>query len=197
MVKYSELEKNEINPFMRSTFELQMKEKSKRIGISNKVMLDEVSGETTNVKMVMSIQKRVDADKFVKLYIDKVERFLDLSTPGKKVLKYIWGRLKPNSDELYVNIPDMMEEIGWEQSNQAYRGLMELCNAEVIAKGKNTGFFFINPTIFFNGDRMVLVEEYIKKRNGEGVIDKLPSDPLKQLRGSSFDSGDDYIRVGQ
>ena len=45
-----------------------------------------------------------------------------------------------------------------------YDGLTNLVNNEIIARGPNDSFYFINPMVAFNGDRVTYAKTYIKKQ---------------------------------
>ncbi|EFU43972.1 hypothetical protein HMPREF9539_05537, partial [Escherichia coli MS 110-3] len=45
-----------------------------------------------------------------------------------------------------------------------YRGIKELIEKKIIAKSVDKIVFYINPAIFFNGDRARFVTEVIKKK---------------------------------
>jgi hypothetical protein len=45
-----------------------------------------------------------------------------------------------------------------------YDGLASLLECKIIARGYNEYTYFINPLVFFNGDRVSFVRTYVKKR---------------------------------
>ena len=45
-----------------------------------------------------------------------------------------------------------------------YRGIKELVEKKIIAKSVDKIVFYINPAVFFNGDRARFVTEVIKKK---------------------------------
>lgn len=44
-----------------------------------------------------------------------------------------------------------------------YRSITQLIEKKLLAKADMTGCYYINPQIFFKGDRIILLNEYIKK----------------------------------
>ena len=45
-----------------------------------------------------------------------------------------------------------------------YKGLAELVQSEIIARGPNEYNWFINPLIVFNGDRVSFTKTYVRKK---------------------------------
>ncbi|KAB5162161.1 hypothetical protein GAC73_31025 [Bacteroides thetaiotaomicron] len=53
----------------------------------------------------------------------------------------------------------------WSASDKAiYKGLAELVQSEIIARGPNEYNWFINPLIVFNGDRVSFTKTYVRKK---------------------------------
>ncbi|WP_026461232.1 hypothetical protein [Adhaeribacter aquaticus] len=53
-----------------------------------------------------------------------------------------------------------------------------MLEASIIARGPDEYVYFINPLVFFNGDRVTYVEEYIKvKAEEETRRLQIPVDP--------------------
>ena len=46
-----------------------------------------------------------------------------------------------------------------------YKGLAELVQSEIIARGPNEYNWFINPLIVFNGDRVSFTKTYVRKKD--------------------------------
>jgi hypothetical protein len=78
-----------------------------------------------------------------------------------------------------------MEYTGYNAKKTILNALSELLENKFIARGSNPYHYFINPTIFFNGDRLIFLEQYevagkekIKKEKLKtGNEDKKPIEP--------------------
>lgn len=118
----------------------------------------EIVGQTTFMRQI-----EVDEDKFTKLYLTQFQVFFDLTTAGIRVFGYVMTCMKPKNDMIYFDRDECMEYTKYKSVESVYRGLTELLNAGIIARGKNDNVYFINPLIIWNGDRARFVTEYVKK----------------------------------
>lgn len=109
----------------------------------------------------------VDEEKFAKLYLSQFGAFWDLSKTAIKVLGYVLNNLIPNKDIVYIDIQDAMKYTGYKEEKSLYKGIAELVNADIIARSTSYIKYFINPLIFFNGDRVTFATTYIKKRRNK------------------------------
>jgi len=108
-------------------------------------------------------KREVDPTEFIKVYTAGISAMYNLTKSGLKAFHYCTTRLIPDSDKIYIYIPDMAEFCGWKSKKQAYVGLKELIRAGIIAPSFHPGIWFINPQVIFNGNRLVLVRELRKK----------------------------------
>lgn len=109
----------------------------------------------------------VDEEKFAKIYLSQFGAFWDLSKTAIKVLGYVLNNLIPNKDIVYIDIQDAMRYTGYKEEKSLYKGIAELVNADIIARSTSYIKYFINPLIFFNGDRVTFATTYIKKRRSK------------------------------
>lgn len=115
---------------------------------------------------------QVDNEEFIKLYTMNMKAFFDLSKAAVKTLGCVFHALQKtaiNKDEIFLNhytANEIYEELtgGDALSKDVYkRGTNELIDKEFIAESpKGAGFFYINPNLVFNGDRVRFVTEYRK-----------------------------------
>lgn len=107
--------------------------------------------------------KTVDEDAFVKFYVSELGRLEGLSKLAQKVFLHIIPDLKPNSDELYIDFRTVQIRCGYRTKQQLYKGIKELIAQEFIAPTMRLGWWFINPRIAFNGNRMFIGKVISKK----------------------------------
>lgn len=109
------------------------------------------------------IIKTVKADKeqFVKIYTTHLKAFFELNQTAYKMLQYVLYTVQQdaiNSDKVYLNLntaQEYFESIGQTCSSASYyNGMKTLVEKLFIAETTNQGFYFINPKLFFNGDRV-------------------------------------------
>ena len=140
----------------------------------------EVVGHTRFVRYV-----EVDEEKFAKIYLSEFTAFWELSKTAIRVFTYVLQELLPNKDVVYIEVQGVMKLTGYKEEKSVYKGIAELVDAGIIARSKNHVKYFINPLIFFNGNRVTYATTYIKKKE----LSKKKADP-NQLS-MKFNSGVD------
>lgn len=155
------------NPFIDNMLgEIKIKRKTQMIKSNNRdttVML--VNGDGENVGHSAFVRStEVEEDKFAKLYISQLGALWDLQKTSLKVLSYILSTLKPNDDRVYFDMKECLTYCDWTGTQSVYNGLLALVNAKIIARTEKSHFYYINPSIVFNGSRITIVNTYIKKR---------------------------------
>lgn len=173
ILKLSDNQKFKENPFLGQDY-LKIERGTRTViaGSTRKMLMDSDTGEMEGITLIHKT-KEVDKTQFVKLFLGEVGALFDLSKAGLKTFGYILQCLKPNEDDVYVYMPDFMDYAGWASHSQAYRGLGELLANKIIAVSVRPGFFYINPNIVFNGDRIAFIKEYRMKQ---------PKPQVKQLK---------------
>lgn len=154
------------NPFL-SQFECEVNEKKMTVARGANV----VDSDNNIVAPATYAQiHQVDSEEFIKLYTKNMKVFFDLNKPAVKLLGCLFHALQKtaiNKDEVFLN-HKKAEEIHEELTNgdpltrATYnRGVKELIRKEFIAESPTgPGFFYINPNLVFNGDRVRFVKEY-------------------------------------
>lgn len=186
--KISEFSLNKTNPFAEETLiKLSGCTATKTVLSINKDESRSVMGITKDGQSVAGAfsylrQKLVDEEQFTKVYIENFAMFFDLKKSTMKLLYYVMRQLIPNKDQ-FVFILDECKEFTGLGTTSIYRGLAELCNKKIIARGINDCFYFINPSVLFNGNRVVFAMEFIKNNYPEHndiTIASVPS-AIKQI----------------
>jgi hypothetical protein len=118
----------------------------------------EILGHTTFIRQI-----EVDEDKFAKIYLSNFSAFHELGKQAIKVFGYILERLEPNKDMFMFFLDECMEHTKYATKKPIYRGLAELVESEIIARGPADTIYFINPMIVFNGNRITFAKTYVKK----------------------------------
>jgi len=160
------------NPFMADV--VYKRGVKRTIVKGGKAIFDQKTGEIEGIAEVVQVQD-VDAEKFVKLYTLDLKRFFSLRPTAQKLLRVVLEQvqLAPQSDKITLNIPlvlDHFERTAEEKipGRQAiYNAIEEMINKGFLARSAfHMDAYFINPAIFFNGDRVRLVKEYhIRRQN--------------------------------
>lgn len=171
------------NPLMNGTV---VTSKERRVSAGMRSQL--VDPDTGEVQAMTSIHrvKQVDDAEFVKVFSDGVKAMYDLSRAGTRVFQAIldeYQSTKMNggyADAIYLNWFDdglCGRNIGMSEKT-FNRGLKELLLNRFLAP-KSPNLYWVNPALFFKGDRVALIREY--RRGGK-------QEPLKS-------SGDAHLQV--
>jgi hypothetical protein len=169
------LAKHNRNPFMEQlTNEIRTGKQTTKIGNSN-ALQDVVTKEIMEVK-VMHTVKVVDKNEFVKLFTSEIERVYNLPLNARKTFKYICENLKMNSGEVYLWVEDIVSQCGYTSYSQVHRALVVLNQCGFIAPSERPNIWYINPNIFFRGDRMVLIKDIRMEKWEQGILNISPGD---------------------
>lgn len=106
----------------------------------------------------------MDNSYFVKEFSQGMLIVSGLSSVSRLVVAYIKMSLVFQSDIFVFNTKKCMEITGTKDKTRIYRAIRELKDKEVIASAGKPKMYFINPMMFFRGDRAKLLNEYIKNK---------------------------------
>lgn len=164
-IKYSE------NPFMTQVYHDSKPVTRKMTAPTNDLMV--VSREdliTADASVGLIFQHQVESNEFIKLYAKGVTAMWGLSSPGKKVFSLLFeqyaGKQGMNQDTVTLFYPSLSKEIQESISYRVFtRGINDLIKHGFIAESIVPAQFYINPSFFFNGDRMAIIHMYQKKKH--------------------------------
>lgn len=120
--------------------------------------------------------QEVDKTQFVKLYINGVKAFRDLSSAGTKVFELLYSELQTRigKDQVLLAFSAIDPSI-WSYSRPTfYKGMKELIEKKFIAQSLIEGNYFVNPDYIWNGNRLAFVKEY-RLRDSESDSPVKPS----------------------
>lgn len=154
------------NPFLRDVVATLG---DKRVAVAmkaNLMELDNDTGELTHIPGQITKMISADRESFVKLYTAQIDAFFELSKPGRTVVKYlIWLHQREANSHLFILHHSQVAESGLQISRSTwFDGIADLIEKKIIAPSTVTNAYFLNPAVFFNGDRTRLVIEVRKMR---------------------------------
>lgn len=116
--------------------------------------------------------EEVDRSQFVKLYINGVKAFRDLTSAGTKVfeLLYIEVQNGMGKDRIYLSFHTINQAITPMSESTFMRGMRELVAKGFIAESLAPGWYFLNPDYMWNGDRLAFVKEYRIKDSSQPAV---------------------------
>lgn len=162
------------NPLVQVS-EIKTKQKTVR-AIGTGKMVDTITGEIVAGTAVV-VRKKVDEEHFVKVFAEGVKASFDLSPSGFKVFQLVLKAAQTGafgSDSIYLYFMDAVQDPDLPISQQTFhRGLKELLAKCFIAASSRPNIYWINPHLFFKGDRVAFVTEYVKRpRNTSDLLAK-------------------------
>ena len=156
-------EKLESNPFIEELYDIQVSAR-RRILAGKKpgsAMIDLETGEL-QATQVFAIQEKVDKQTYTKLFSGMIKELFNLSQRGVRVFGYITSIAKPNKDVVMFDMEDALDFTNYKKEQSILHGLEELIKHDVIARTKKHYKYYINPNLFFNGNRLTLIKQYVK-----------------------------------
>lgn len=149
----------EVNPLVQPK-EIVMKERTVKVG-SSRDLIDPDSGEIHAVNAIYQ-RKIVDSERFAKIYLDGLAKTFGLTKTAQRVFQSILQLCEKDSDSIWLNFMLISKVDNEIPESTFYRGLRELLKHEFVAHSDIPNKFWINPHLFFNGDRVRFITEYVK-----------------------------------
>lgn len=149
------------NPFMG---DLTVVTRPKRLTVSrNSSIIDQSTGEVEGFTEIAQVVL-VDEAQFVKVFTKDLAVWFDLSKSALRVFGFVMATTQKHigSDLIYLNFKTEEAKQFVTSKRSIYDGLAELIDKQFIAKHESSGWYFINPSMIFNGNRARFVKEYRK-----------------------------------
>lgn len=145
-------------------------------GADDNVLINQTTGETIGTHITTF--KKVDKEKFVKLFAQNIAMTFELKAAGIKAFNVLFWILQNKSiDKDLIPLDKYsLEEFLDSHGDRSppiklslptfWRGLAELEKSQIIAKNIRSGWYYINPNFCFNGNRIAF----------STVIERAPQD---------------------
>ena len=162
--------KHEENPFMHQL--IYMRSTRNKIVASGPVYaaLDSETGEIHQDKTIRSwVIERVDNEQFTKLYDKYLQVVFGLSQRALKLFQYFVTALKFNDERVIFDIRAAKKMTGYNSKQTISMALAELIEVEIIARSPAPNIYYINPKIFVKGNRMDMVQTWVRKNTAEDL----------------------------
>lgn len=149
------------NPFL-----VEMTTKTRRVANQrgDMMLVNRDTGEIeSNIAGFWEIEE-VDSTKFIKLFIKGVKALKELTSAGTKVFEVLYLRVQDNigKDQIFMAF-SAVDQVLTPMSEATYtRGMRELTKKGFIAATTVQGWYWLNPSFIWNGDRLAFVKEYYK-----------------------------------
>ena len=165
-------QKHKTNPFIENMMIPLGKKRVQlsKLGRDDNVLVNQDTGEVHGTHV--TTYRKVDEQKFVKLFTQNIALTFDLGSAGIKafnVLMFAVQEMAVQKDEVMFDgyvLEKFCEDSKQKLSRATFsRGVRELISAKIIAKTTRQGLFFINPSFVFNGDRIAFTTAIEKEKN--------------------------------
>jgi len=158
--KLSVYDKHEESPFIDELLEIRIDSRKRLIAGKNPSHV--VNGKTGEVQgeQLLAIHEKVDKETFTKIYHKGMMQMFNLSKSAIGVFCYITSIAKPNKGDVIFEMDKCKEYTKYKTDKAIFKGLAELIDSELIARSKYHYRYFINPTMFFNGNRITFIKVY-------------------------------------
>lgn len=124
-------------------------------------LIDLKTQEITPAQTQIIKTVRADKEQFVKIYTTHLKAFFELNQTAYKILQYVLYTVQNeaiNTDRVYLNLTSAQAyfaQIGQTCSSSSYyKGMKDLVVKLFIAETTSQNLYYINPKLFFNGDRV-------------------------------------------
>lgn len=175
------IERHNENPLVEAG-EIKTKQKTVRaFGTGN--MVDTITGEVVAGTAIV-VRKKVDDEHFVKVFAEGVKASFDLKPSGFKVFQLVLKAAQNGAfgaDSIYLYFMNAVEDPDMPISRQTFhKGLKELIEKRFVAASTQPNIYWINPHLFFKGDRVAFVTEYVKRPKGAKATDADDRETLEE-----------------
>jgi hypothetical protein len=163
------------NPLLEGTV-VATKEKRIAAGM-RKELIDPVTGEVSALSQLHRV-KEIDREEFVKVFSEGVKAMYGLTRTGMRVFQAVLDEYQGTkmqggyADTIYLAwFGDGIcgRDVGMSEVT-FHRGLKELILNDFLAP-RGPSMYWVNPALFFKGDRVAFVKEYrIKRRDGDAHL---------------------------
>jgi hypothetical protein len=189
------------NPFIGQTMDAT-KRGIKRITNKNGDKMMVVNENTGDIVATAGFWQTQEVDKtqFVKLYVNGVKAFRDLTGAGTKVFEVLYLKVQEaiGQDFLYISFAGIDQAITPMSKATFMKGMRELLVKGFIAESLEMNKYYLNPDYMWNGDRLAFVQQYRKISskpmryvdNKTGNLFEHYSNNIQQLEHSSSNGED-------
>lgn len=158
--KVTNFNKHSKSPFIGELLEIEVSKRRKILaGKSPNLIINGNTGELEG-HQIFAINEKVDKETFIKIYEKGLSSLFNLSKSGLKVFGYFTKIAKPNKDFVIFEIDECKKYTGYKTDKPILKGIAEMIESELVARSKYHYKYYINPSMFFNGNRYTLIKSY-------------------------------------
>jgi hypothetical protein len=182
-LRYLEFSPN-VNPLME-TRAIAIKRRYVDSGVRRELM--DSDGVVQAAAVIRNIEEKDDAE-FVKVFAAGVAASYDLTRTGQRVFQAVLGEYQGTpmqggfADAVYLSwFGDGLSGKDVGMSEKTFqRGLRELLGKGFLAP-KLPNVYWVNPALFFKGDRVMFIREYRRRSSNQGKAAALEEQGQQRL----------------
>lgn len=163
--RLKKLKEYDTNPFIKN-LNVPITPKMQSFVSKDKAIINTTTGEIDDDVLLTGKRKFVDGEDFVKIFVKEMETIFDLNKSSQKVFTYMLSKIKYD-DHFIFNMKECLEKTGYKSRTPIFNSLLELIQKKFIAKTQNQFVYWINPKLFYKGDRLVVIREYRKAKQDQ------------------------------
>jgi len=128
--------------------------------VKEELVVDPNSGEMYTMRKVPKSAEQIhDPAVYTKVFQDQLEVLIGLSPASMKIVLYMICNMRPMIDSIVLSVPDLMVALDIKSAVTIKNSIMELLDTGIIAQELGSNIkYWINPNIFFNGNRVKLIQ---------------------------------------
>ena len=111
------------------------------------------TGELISDRVSLVVSKSVDRSEFVKMFTGNINLFFSIGESEIKVFFHLLKNMEMNSGKARFYMDACKRNTGYSKVS-VYSALGLLCSKTFIARSMYSHYYWINPSIAFNGSRM-------------------------------------------
>ena len=161
-----------VNPLVEPTT-VKLKNRVARAGAKERALLDPETGEVTAIAAIHTVDVK-DDEHFVKVFADGVKAAFELNRTATRVFQAILQAYQ--NEKMTGGFADCVrlewfddglngQQIGM-TDRTFYNGLRSLLEKKFLSP-RSPSLYWVNPALFFKGDRVAFIREYRRKRSSE------------------------------
>jgi len=170
------------NPFLES-LRIPLVPKSNMFVKRDEAIVNLSTGDLQEDVILTGKRKYVDGEHFVKIFVKEMQILFDLTRAAQKVFTYMLSKVEYD-DRFLFDIEECKASLKYKSESQIFIGVKELMLNKFIAKTSWTNVYWINPKLFYKGDRLIIVREYRKAKietTAKNQIDLFEKGNINQL----------------
>ena len=176
----------ESNPLIDASG-IALSKKRVRSSLQSKTLIDADTGEVTATSVIHQVEEK-DDEHFVKIFAAGIAAAYELKAAGKRVFQAVLHEYEQSPmSRGYVDVVYLAwfdgglsgRDIGMSEYT-FNRGLRELLDKEFLSP-RSPSQFWVNPALFFKGDRAIFVKEFRRKSKVKTEQDKLEEQGQQRL----------------